>query len=590
VAEWNVLTNDANIKLMSETLKISPITAHVLANRNIRSKSSAVRFLNPSLEYSDGAASMKDVEKASKIIAKAKQKNVKTVIYGDYDVDGVMSTVILYKTLQRFGIDVSFYIPHREEEGYGLNASAIEKISADGCKLIIACDNGISSFKEIELAKELGMAVIVMDHHEPGFTELDGEDIEAIDHVPDAAAIIDPKQKECKYSFKDLCAAGVCYKFAEYFYSAVGMEFYERSEFLVLACIATYCDMVGMTGENRILAKNGLKLLNSDNYSNIGVKALIKERELEVGKIDAYEIGYRIGPCINASGRISHAKDAVELFIETDPKAAKKLAERLGELNEERKTMTGDACEAAIEAADLNEKIVILFSPKIHESIIGIVAGKVKDALNKPVIVLSKSGEFIKGSARSIESYDIYKGLYKCRDLFERFGGHSMAAGLTMVEENIDELRKRLNDECVLEETDFVKIINIEKELESEEITFALAKELEMLEPFGKDNPDPIFCSRGVFTDQIDIIGSNKKTLRFTFGVDGVRKIKAVCFNKLDDFMESLRKSYSDKICAGFLSGDIKRLTVKMDIAYNIDVNEYKGNVSVQIRIVDFKF
>ncbi|MCL2375965.1 MAG: single-stranded-DNA-specific exonuclease RecJ [Defluviitaleaceae bacterium] len=587
MARWIIKENDADIALMAKTLKISPILCEILANRGIRTKNTAIKYLHPNISFMHDIAAMADVEKACGIIREGIGKGQKFCIYGDYDVDGVSSTVILHKTLLKLGADSRYYIPHREKEGYGLNIAAIEKLAAE-VDVLITVDNGIAAMAEVARAKELGLVVIIIDHHEPPYLEEGGERVE---QLPPADAIIDPKRADCPYPFKEMSAAGIVYKFAKYLHEAFGMEFAEEPEFLTFAAIAAFCDVVDLIDENRIITANGLALLRQQAFGNIGLKALVKARNLEYNKMDAFDIGFIIGPCINATGRLESAEIAVGLFLCEDETEADALAARLVELNNERKELTAKFAEETIaKMADVEDKVLVVYQPNMHESIAGIVAGRVKDALNRPAIVFAKSGEIAKGSARSIEAYNIFEEMQKQKDLFIRFGGHKMAAGASLSIENIDALRQRLNETCTLIDEDFVPIIYIEKELALDDITYELAESLQTLAPFGKANKQPVFVTREVFTEGVEIIGQSGTTLRLGFRCESGWRLRAVAFKSVEKFQAMLAKSYSEEVCKGFAMGRIRNLAVKMDIAYHIEINTYNGNSSLQLRIVDFEF
>ena len=590
-ATWVVDQTDANIPLMAETLGISQLVASVLAKRDIRTKNTAIKYLAPDMKYLHDTKLMRDAEKAAALLQKAVQDGVPITVYGDYDVDGVTSTAILVKLARRLGGNVSYYIPQREEEGYGLNLSAVEKLAEAGTAFLLTCDNGIASIAEIAEAKRRGLTVVVLDHHEPGFeTNADGE---RADILPCADAVIDPKQAACAYPFRLLCAGGLAYKFAMLVCECCGVPFADEAEFAVLAAIATFCDMVDLIDENRILAKRGLQLLNSDEPLNIGLRALMRARGLEGKAVGAFDIGYIIGPCINATGRLEHAALSVELLLTNDEQEAVSIAEKLAALNEERKALTTQAYESVTEMLPdeaAREKVLVLYSPDVHESIAGIVAGRVKERTNRPVVMLTKSNDsLVKGSARSIEGYDMFEALFANRELFVRFGGHSMAAGLTMAEENVEALRERLNAACVLTEADFIPVVHVDGEMTLDDATFALAQQLQILEPFGKGSREPLFALYNVTAQPVELIGSSKSVLRFTFAADGGRKVKGICFGKAEAFMDMLSASYAPAVVESFANGTLRGLTVRLDIVCGIEINEYNGNVSVQLRIVDFR-
>lgn len=588
MAKWFLKKTDVNIDAMSKALQISHVLSAVLANRGIKTKSAALKFLNPKREEMYNTAELKDIDKAVALIVDAVAGNKRIAVYGDYDVDGVMSASILYRALKKYNADVVFYIPHREEEGYGMNISAVDKLHNKGVGLIITCDNGIAAIEEIKYAKNIGMEVIVIDHHEPGFS-VDKEG-KRTDIIPNAAAVIDPKQACCNYPFKSMCAAGITYKFVKYFYEYVKIDLDCEDEFLILASIATVCDIVDLVEENRIIVKYGLELINTDHNTNIGLKALIRERQIDSKKVSTFDIGFIIGPCINASGRLETAAIAAQLFTCEDEALAEELASKLVRLNDERKALTSKAVESAIAAMKEKEldKVIVLYDADIHESIAGIVAGRIKDMFYRPAIVLTNSLDFAKGSARSIEGYNIFEELYKCKDLFEKFGGHEMAAGLSIKHENIAVLRERLNESCQLQESDFVQTIRIDKEIPISEVTFERANELKILEPFGKQNKEPIFGTKNLTACLVETIGENKKTLRFTFTVEETgRKIKAVCFNKLEQFVEMLGAKYGENALNKFKYGRIAN--IRLDILYCVEVSEYNGNTYVNMRIIDFR-
>jgi len=587
MARWIYKENDADIALMAKTLDISPILCEILANRDIRTKNTAIKYLQPALGFMHDIGVMAGVEEAVAIIRDGIANDYRFCIYGDYDVDGVSGTVILHKTLQSLGATSRYYIPHREREGYGLNLGAVESIAAQG-DILIAVDNGITAIAEVARAKELGLTVIIIDHHEASCIEENGKRIE---QLPPADAIIDPKRKDCSYPFKEMSAAGIAYKFAKYLHTAFGVDFVEEREFLVFAAIAAFCDVVDLVDENRIIAAQGLSLLRQQAFKNIGLNALVKARNLEYNKIDTFDIGFIIGPCINATGRLDSAELAVELFLCDDMQRAEVLAARLVELNDERKVLTAQYAEKTIEElSGSKDRVLVAFQPDMHESIAGIVAGRVKDAIHRPAIVFTKSGDIAKGSARSIEAYNVFEALQANKELFIRFGGHKMAAGASLAMENIDVLRQRLNETCELTDEDFVPIIYVEKELRLDEVTFELAQSLQILAPFGKANKQPVFATREIYTENVEIIGKSGTTLRLVFRSENGRKIRAVAFQSVDKFKDMLIKSYSEEVCEGFAVGRLRNLTIKMDIAYHIEINTYNGNSSLQLRILDFVF
>lgn len=619
MASWVLQKEQADISLMSRVLGITPTLAQVLVNRGIRTRNTALAFLQPGIFQADNAQALgighsqdnekiKDIHAGLATVAQSVALGEKIVVYGDYDADGVMSTAILFKSLLRLGANVYYYIPQREEEGYGLNINAVKGLADTGARLIIACDNGISAIAEAALARKLGLKLVIIDHHEPGFTE--DESGNRQDIIPEADAVIDPKQQACGYPFKHLCAAGLSYKFANLLYAHIGkaLPLREREEYLALAAVATICDIVDLCDENRELVSTGLDVINKNTYPcsspvNIGLNALIKAKSCK--SIDTHTVGFLLGPCINASGRLDHARYAVELFITQDPGEAEELAGWLVRLNEERRTITKQAFEEIDARLAQNEKqpsVLVIYEPDIHESIAGIVAGRIKDKYHRPTIVLTKtiitktppgreSEEqecTSKGSARSIPGYNIFEELYKCRTLFKKFGGHPMAAGLTLPTHNIDALRELLNSGFNLSEEDLSPRFYYDAQLELPEITFGLARELALLEPYGKGNRPPLFCSRAQSPAELRII-PDKDTIIATFKTSCGRRIKALCFGKLKDLAAQVRTAYPEANANTIMAGNIRSANLQLDMLYELEINEYNGNSSVQMRLRDFK-
>lgn len=584
---WVLKRNKVDLKKMGDALNISDITACVMANRGIGTYNDAINFINCDLDALSDISLMKDVKKSFDIISEKIKSGKKIAIYGDYDVDGVMSTVILYSGIKECGGNVIYYTPDRQKEGYGLNIDAINKLYENGVDTIFTCDNGIAAFDEIKLAKELGMTVVVLDHHEPAFDE-NRKDI-----LPCADAIIDPKQKDCEYKFKKMCAGGLAYRFIMYLFEHMNIETKKADEYITFAGIATICDIVDLLSENRIIAKNALNIIN--NTKNKGLKALIHICDLVDKKINEYHIGFIIGPCINATGRLENAKLSVELFIEEDIEKAYDLAKKLVYLNSERKDLTIKAAEEAIEYIEntslKNDNVLVVYNEEIHESVAGIVAGRIKERFYKPVIVITNTEDenIAKGSGRSIESYNIFEELLKCKELFIKFGGHPMAAGLSLKKENIDLLRNMLNENSTLTEEDLTPVIKIEKQLDIDDINMNIAEELNILAPFGKENAAPLFGSKKVLVEKIYLIGKEKNIIKFMFktGAFGER-INGISFDCFDDFVKQTKHLYGDEICDRILNGN--RADIYLDIIYSIGINEYNGKKSVQINVKDLRY
>lgn len=588
--KWKIKKNTADIKLMAKTLNISEILANIIANRGIQTKISCLQYLEPKLSFMHDTFKMHGITKAFEFIIETVANCGKIAIYGDYDVDGVISTTILYKSLKYYGADVIFYIPDRMTEGYGLNKNAIQKLKDLEVSLIITCDNGITGLEEVLFAKSLGVELIIIDHHEPAFVA-DANDVK-IDILPEAYAIVNPKQKHCPYPFKLLCAGGICYKFVTSFFSYCNLDLPMSDEFLVLSMISTFCDVVDLVDENRIIARNGLEILNENKKINLGLFALIKEKSLEFTMLESFHMGFILGPCINATGRLERATLAVELFTSEDIDTATEIAKKLSYLNDERKNMTKESVDKAIydlQSLNTDDKVLVIYDNKIHESIAGIVAGRVKDTFHKPTIVLTDGDDCAKGSARSIEPYNIFLELFECRDLFIKFGGHPMAAGLSLVHENINTLKTRLNENCKLTDDDFIEIIKIDRELSLEDVTYELAKDLEVLSPFGKQNKEPLFGTKGLTLNSLKVI-EEKDTIIFTFSIpETFRQIKGICFGKVNLFKQKLLTIHDEYETNKILSGILRNANFTIDIIYYIDINEFNNNISVQMKIKDFR-
>ncbi|MCD3283112.1 single-stranded-DNA-specific exonuclease RecJ, partial [Clostridium botulinum C/D] len=513
ISEWRLKVTKCDTKLLAQQCNISNITAKVLANRNIQNEEEAKKFLRASLEDLYSPFLMQDMQNGIDIILDAIDEGKKIVVYGDYDADGVTSTAILYKGLLELDANVEYYIPDRETEGYGMCSNRIKILKEQGTDIILTCDNGISAVEEVKLAKELGMQVVITDHHELPFKEEQGER-EYI--IPNADAIINPKRNDCEYPFKMLCGAGIAFKFIQALYINVGIDDKKAYKFIELAGIGTICDVVDLVGENRIIAKNSLKMIS--NTTNLGLKCLIDVLGINNKEVKSYNIGFMIGPCINATGRLDTAALSVELLITDDEERAKELASILNDLNKTRQEMTMRNVEEIIDVVENSsfkeDKVLVIYKEDIHESIAGIVAGKVREKFNVPTIILTKGKEMPKGSGRSIEEYNLFEELLKCKELLDKFGGHPMAAGLSIKEENISELRQRLNANCKLTDNDIVPKIKIDKRIPLDIVNDELISEMEILEPFGKGNSSPLFAEKNVSVSQIRVIGKNQNTLK----------------------------------------------------------------------------
>lgn len=586
--KWMLRRKSVNIKALCEATGISETIATVLVNRGIYKLQDIEEFLHPCIENMYESFLMKDMDKGTEIIKKAILEHKKIVVYGDYDADGVTSTLILYKALKDCGAKVGYYVPNRETEGYGMCSERVEKLKEQGAEVILTCDNGISAIEPINLAKDLGMIVVVTDHHELPFIEDENGEREYI--LPKADAVINPKQKQCNYPFKMLCGAGIALKFAKVIYEKMNNNPDKYLELLQFAAIGTICDVVDLKDENRIIAKLGLDAINHTN--NIGLRALIKETGLEGKSINSYNIGFIIGPCINATGRLDTAALSIELFLSEDEKEAEKLARELKELNAKRQQMTTESVEEItnlIENSDLkNNKVIVVYKEDIHESIAGIVAGRIKELYNVPTIVITKGKDMPKGSARSIDKYNLFEELMKCKDFMCKFGGHPMAAGLTIEEKNIKLLREALNKNCTLKMEDFIPKIRIDKRVSLKDVDINLVNELKLLEPFGKENSSPILAEKNVRVEGIKILGKDENTLKLICKVEGTnRRIDALGFGRGKEFKEEIKKIYKEDY-EEVMENPLRK-SLMIDIIYYPLLNEYKGYTTTQIKIIDYR-
>ncbi len=580
MAKWEIKNKKGDYKKMAQVLSIDENVSKILINRDINTRRKVRNYLNSELENLNDFSKMKDVDKAVKILDNNIDKEKKITIYGDYDVDGVCSTTILYKGLKLLTQNISYYIPDRETEGYGLNKKAIKKIKEEGSNLIITCDNGIVSFEEVELAKELGMDVIIIDHHDTG------------EEIPKADSVINAKQEQCEFKFKEMCAGGVSYRFIKYYLGKRNVELINHDELLVFSMIATFCDVVDLKEDNRIIATKGLEILNRNRNINLGLSKLMLKKKIYDKKIEEDSIGFIIGPIINAVGRLEVASIAVDLFVSESPSKCDEMSKLLVDLNEERKKMTKVAYESILEKVKVNrlyEKDIIVVYGDVHESIAGIVAGRIKDYFYRPTLVLTRGSDGLKGSARSIPPCNIFKVMNSNKELFSKFGGHSMAAGFSISEENYKVLSSRLNETSELKEEDFIETIFFENEIKIENITFELAEKLHRLYPYGKGNREPLFISKQMMVNEIRII-EDKNTIIFTFNIGNTfRKIKGITFGKVELFYNLLDRKYDEIEVSKIKKGILRNIDLKINTVYSIAINEYNGNKSVQILIKDIK-
>lgn len=578
--KWLLRNKKVDLKAMSEKYKISQLLCKLMVNRDIIDENIINSYINPVYKYLHSPKTMKDVVIAVDIIKRKIQENKKIRIIGDYDVDGIISVFILYTALKKCGANVDYEIPDRIKDGYGINENIVKVAYDEGVDTIITCDNGISAIDQIQYAKDLGLTVIVTDHHDVPFIEEDGVRTFLSSQ---ADAIINPKQIEFEYKFKSICGAGVAFKLMEALYEEIGMDKEECYKLIEFVAIATVCDVVDLIDENRIFVKNGLEMLN--NSKNIGINALKKACGLEDKEITAYHLGFVIGPCLNASGRLDSAKKGLELLLMEDDEEAKNLAQEIVDLNDARKNMTKEGVDRAINIIDStdinNDKILVVYIPDIHESLAGIVAGRVKEKYNKPTIILTKSEEGVKGSARSIEEYNMFEGLLACKELLDKFGGHPMAAGLSLQEDKVDELRIALNNKCELTDEDLTRKIMIDSSLPLEYLNLHLIEELNVLEPFGKGNAKPVFGVRDAKITKAMLLGKDKNVLKLKLLTNNNITIDAMIFNDLENFESKIIEKYGNEELDNLYNKSNNN--IPMDFTFYPSINEWNGNKSIQI-------
>ena len=578
--KWLLRNRKVDLKAMSEKYKISQLLCKLMVNRDIIDENIINSYINPVYKYLHSPKTMKDVVFAVDIIKRKIQENKRIRIIGDYDVDGIISVFILYTALKKCGANVDYEIPDRIKDGYGINENIVKVAYDEGVDTIITCDNGISAIDQIQYAKDLGLTVIVTDHHDVPFIEEDGVRTFLSSQ---ADAIINPKQIECEYKFKSICGAGVAFKLMEALYEEIGMDKEECYKLIEFVAIATVCDVVDLIDENRIFVKNGLEMLN--NSKNIGINALKKACGLEDKEITAYHLGFVIGPCLNASGRLDSAKKGLELLLMEDDEEAKNLAQEIVDLNDARKNMTKEGVDRAVNIIDStdinNDKILVVYIPDIHESLAGIVAGRVKEKYNKPTIILTKSEEGVKGSARSIEEYNMFEGLLACKELLDKFGGHPMAAGLSLQEDKVDELRKALNNKCELTDEDLTRKIMIDSSLPLEYLNLHLIEELNVLEPFGKGNSKPVFGVRDAKITKAILLGKDKNVLKLKLLTNNNITIDAMIFNDLENFESKIIEKYGNEELDNLYNKSNNN--IPMDFTFYPSINEWNGNKSIQI-------
>lgn len=572
MAKWFVYAKKADFKAIGEAYGIDQVIARVIRNRNICTKEQFDMYLSDSLEGMHMPELLKDADKAVDIIISKIEQKKKIRIIGDYDIDGICSTTILYKALKETGAEVDYAVPHRINDGYGINETLIDAAIADGVDTILTCDNGIAAINQVEYAKSHNLTVIITDHHDITFEE-NGTQKRYI--YPKADAIVNPKRDDCGYPFKMLCGAAVAYKLVEVLYKKRWLSEYDKyksslDEYRQFAAIATIGDVVDLIDENRILVKNGLRSIA--NTKNIGLRALIDICKIDINKLTPHSVGFVIGPCLNASGRLDTAKNAIELFLETDENTAKSKAMELYAFNEERKGMTESELSKALKIIDeteiKNDKVLVIYLPECHESIAGIIAGRIKELYYRPTFVITDAKDGAKGSGRSIEGYNMFEEITKCAGLLTKFGGHPMAAGISLDKDKIDEFRKTLNKKQTLTEQQLEPVVWIDVPMPLNYVTYTLVEQLSILEPFGKGNEKPVFADKDLIVKSVNIIGKKSNVLKLMLEAQDGSVFEAIQF---------------------MYDGNKPQVGQKIAITYYPDINEFRGKRNLQFIIKEWK-
>lgn len=568
-SKWMVYAKKADFKQIASEYGIDQVLARIIRNRDICGSKDIDMYLNGNLNDIHNPHSMKDADKFVDIITKKIEEHKPVRIIGDYDIDGICSIYILFCGLKAAGADVDYVVPHRINDGYGINEHLIDNAINEGIDTIVTCDNGIAAYNQVRYAKDNGITMIVTDHHDVPFEIKDDKKVYI---VPPADAVINPKQADCDYPFKLLCGAGVAYKLISLLYDRLGLDKKELEDYIEFMAIATVGDIVDLIDENRIVVKYGFKHIA--HTKNTGLRALIEECQLDINNISSYHIGFVIGPCLNASGRLDTARQAIELMLCKDNEKAHNMAKELIALNNERKSMTEQETQKAIELVEntglLKDRVLVIYLKDCHESIAGIIAGRIKERYYRPTFVITNAEDGAKGSGRSIEGYNMYEEINKCKNVLTKYGGHPMAAGLSLAISDIDIFRKMLNDNAILTDEDLIPKMWIDVPMPVSYANIRLVNQLKLLEPFGKGNEKPVFADRNLYVKTASVIGKNKNVLRCQLETEDGTYVPAVQFgiNNIDD---------------------IPRAGMRISIIYYPDINTFNGIMSLQIIIKEWK-
>jgi len=586
--QWILLNKQVDYKSLSEKYNVPSVIIKLMVNRGLCEEDMS-GYLHNDISTLANPLLMKGVKESADILMKVATNRERIAIVSDYDCDGIFSGMILETGLEKIGAVPVMYTPDRVTDGYGINKRLIDEIYNQGINYIITCDNGIAAYDEVVYAKELGMTVIITDHHEIPFVNESQEnnEFEVKYIIPPADAVCNPKQVDCDYPYKGLCGAGVAYRLIDYMYSINDIPFEERKILLQYAAIATIADIMELTGENRVIVKTGLNYLSGK--SGIGLEAMKEINDLSGKRISVYHIGFVLGPCFNAAGRLENVKPAFNLLRSDNVEQAREYAANLKNLNDERKILTEEGVEKGIKLIEgySDDKVMVIIIEDCHESVAGIIAGRIKEIIYKPVIVFTKvENGMCKGSGRSIPAYDMFTELSACKDLFEKFGGHAMAAGITMKEEYVDELRRRLNVNCRLEPKDMIPVVRIDAEVLFRHMNENIINSLHVMEPFGNGNPKPLFCGRNINVKRASIIGRNRKILKLVL-IDQIGDtIEAVYFGEYEEFLSMVEDRYGRGETDKMLSGAANE--VRMAFTFYPEINEYNGLRRVQLVIQNY--
>ena len=579
--KWMVSAKKADFEAIANEFHINPVTARILRNRDVVSNEEIRKFLNGTMEDLHAPEKMKDMEKASRIIREAIEQKKHLRIIGDYDVDGICSTFILYRGFAFLGAEADTVIPHRMKDGYGLNEQLIRDAAEQGVELIITCDNGIAAKNQIDLSNSLSVPVVVTDHHEVPFEEENGKKRFIL---PNALAVVDPHREDCEYPYAGICGAVVAYKLITCMVKGMEGERELLRDLLPFAALATVCDVMELRDENRILVKEGL--LEMQKTNNLGLKALIAVNGMENKKLSPYHAGFILGPCMNATGRLDTALKALELFKASKWNEAVSIASELKELNESRKEMTEKGIKQAMELIEekklSKDAVLVVYLPECHESLAGIIAGRIRENYGKPTFVLTKGEEGIKGSGRSIEAYHMFEEMNKCRELFVKFGGHKLAAGLSLPdEESVEIFRRTMNQNATLTEEDFVHVVHIDVPMPLSYVTEEFLEEIDQLEPFGNGNPKPLFARKDIALLQGTKFGKNKRVAKYRICDETGHKYNMIYFGNGEDFDSFLKEKYGEeKVDSLYQNRETKGITISM--VYYPELNEYMGRTDIQ--------